>query len=165
MARHPAPYGGLIAFTGGLIGLQGSLQFGTNQFSGTELSDKAESLRQASEAKRRFLSAVSHELRTPLNAISSLSRLLLDRMDGDLTPEQAKQIHFVLRSADGLSEMVTELLDLAKIEAGKTELKPASLPVGEIFSALRGMFRPLSLNDRVKLIFADGLSNCLIRTD
>jgi len=130
-----------------------------------ELEDKAESLRQASEAKSRFLSAVSHELRTPLNAIASLSQLLLDRIDGNLTPEQAKQIHFVLRSANGLSEMVTELLDLAKIEAGKTEIKITALAVGEVFSALRGMFRPLSFNDRVKLIFADGLSTFLIRTD
>jgi len=89
--------------------------------------------------------------------------LLLDRVDGELTPEQAKQIHFLLRSADGLSEMVTELLDSAKIEAGKTEVKLALVAVGEVFSALRGMFRPLSLNNRLKRAESGSGRSCTIR--
>ncbi len=131
----------------------------------TELEDKAECLREASEAKSRFLSTVSHELRTPLNSIASLSRLLLDRMDGELTPEQEKQIQFMFRSACGMGEMVTDLLDLAKIEAGRTDLKRSEFTVGEIFSALRGMFRPLSTNDRVSLIFREELSTLRLHTD
>ena len=87
-----------------------------------ELDDKAESLRRASEHKSRFLSDMSHELRTPLNAMISLSRLLLDRADGDLTPEQEKQVALIHQSATSLGEMVNDLLDLAKIEAGKTDL-------------------------------------------
>lgn len=61
--------------------------------------------------------------------------------------------------------MVTELLDLAKIEEGKTEVRIAATAAGEVFSALRGMFRPLALNDRVKLIFSDRLSTFVIRKD
>ena len=130
-----------------------------------ELEDKADSLRDASEAKSRFLSVVSHELRTPLNSIASLSRLLLDRTDGELTAEQEKQIQFMLRSAHGLSEMVTDLLDLAKIEAGKTEVKQSEFTVGDVFAALRGMFRPLAVNDRVSLNFREEMSQAVLRTD
>ena len=84
---------------------------------------KAESLRQASALKSRFLSDMSHELRTPLNAMISLTGLLLARTDGDLTGEQERQVEFIRRSSESLLEMVNGLLDLAKIEAGRTELR------------------------------------------
>src|SRR5215210_1993676 len=67
-----------------------------------ELDDKAEQLRQASELKSRFLSHVSHELRTPLSSVLNLSRLLLDRTDGELTAEQEKQIGFIRRSTQSV---------------------------------------------------------------
>ena len=89
-----------------------------------ELDERAEQLRQASELKSRFLSNMSHEFRTPLNSIMALSRLLLDRIDGDLNPEQEKQVGYIRRSAEGLLELVNDLLDLAKVEAGKVEVKP-----------------------------------------
>jgi signal transduction histidine kinase len=60
-----------------------------------ELDEKADSLQRANELKTRFLSNMSHEFRTPLNSILSLSRLLLDRMDGELTDEQEKQVRFI----------------------------------------------------------------------
>ena len=117
-----------------------------------ELDEKAESLRRASELKSRFLSDLSHELRTPLNAMISLSGLLLDRTDGDLTGEQEKQVRFIRKSAESLREMVNDLLDLAKIEAGKTELRPSAFQVADLLGALRGMFRPLLANDAVSLV-------------
>src|SRR5262249_17947924 len=84
-----------------------------------ELDERANHLRRADEMKTRFLSNMSHEFRTPLNSILSLSRLLLDRLDGDLTQEQEKQVFYIRRSAESLSEIVNDLLDLAKVEAGK----------------------------------------------
>ncbi|HLL55069.1 MAG TPA: ATP-binding protein, partial [Myxococcaceae bacterium] len=124
-----------------------------------ELEDKAEALRRASEMKSRFLSNVSHEFRTPLNSILSLSRLLLERVDGPLTEEQEKQVTFINKSAAALSELINDLLDLAKIEAGKTEVRPTELEVAELFSTLRGMLRPLLTSDAVALVFepTDGL--------
>ncbi|MEH2137872.1 ATP-binding protein [Nostoc sp.] len=108
-----------------------------------ELDEKADSLQKANELKTRFLSNMSHEFRTPLNSILSLSRMLLTRMDGDLTAEQEKQVTFIQKGASGLSELVNDLLDLAKVEAGKIEVRPSSFEVSDLFATLRGMLRPL----------------------
>jgi CheY-like chemotaxis protein len=96
---------------------------------------------------------MSHEFRTPLNSILALSRLLLDRIDGELTPEQERQIGYVRRSAESLLELVNDLLDLAKVEAGKVEVKAASFRVSSLFGALRGALRPLQVSPSVELIF------------
>ena len=118
-----------------------------------ELDERAEQLRQASELKTRFLSNMSHEFRTPLNSVLALSRLLLDRIDGDLTPEQERQVGYIRRSAEGLLELVNDMLDLAKVEAGKAEVKTTSFTVSALFGALRGALRPLLPGPAVELIF------------
>ncbi|WP_026100295.1 ATP-binding protein [Fortiea contorta] len=121
-----------------------------------ELDEKASSLQQANELKTRFLSNMSHEFRTPLNSILSLSRMLLARMDGDLTTEQEKQVTFIQKAASGLSELVNDLLDLAKVEAGKIEVHPSSFEVSDLFATLRGMLRPLLVQgSSVGLIFEE----------
>lgn len=118
-----------------------------------EIEDKAERLRRADEMKSRFLSNTSHELRTPLSSIRALARLLLDRLDGDLTAEQERQVKFIEKAANDLSELVNDLLDLAKIEAGKVELQAAPVVVENLFRALKGMLRPLVDESRVELVF------------
>ncbi len=130
-----------------------------------ELDDKAEALRKASEYKSRFLSDMTHELRTPLNAMVSLSRLLLSRVDGELSVEQEKQVTLINRSALSLGEMVNDLLDLAKIEAGKTEVHVTEFHVADVMAALRGMFRPLVGETKVNLQFEDVNEPFRIRTD
>jgi signal transduction histidine kinase len=120
-----------------------------------ELEDKAESLRQASETKSRFLSHMSHEFRTPLNSIRSLAAMLASRMDGPLSAEQDRQVEYIRRAADSLLELVNDLLDLAKIEAGKVEVNATRFSMSDFFSTLRGMFRPLVHNDAVTLKFED----------
>ncbi len=124
-----------------------------------ELDERADYLRRASELKSSFLSNMSHEFRTPLNSIMSLSRMLLDRMDGELTVDQAKQVGYIQKSAHDLAEMVNDLLDLAKVEAGKVEIKPKIFEVADLFGALRGMLKPLLAENSVSLVFddADGL--------
>jgi signal transduction histidine kinase/CheY-like chemotaxis protein len=119
----------------------------------SELDERAEQLRSASELKSRFLSHMSHEFRTPLNSILALARLLLDRVDGDLTSEQQLQVEYVRRSAQTLLEMVNDLLDLAKVEAGKLDVKPGLFSVADLFVGLRGSLRPLRLNPAVELVF------------
>ncbi len=108
-----------------------------------ELDEKAKELQNASDMKTRFLSDMSHEFRTPLNSIMGLARLLLEHADGPLVPEQEKQITFIHRSAQTLSEIVNDLLDTAKIEAGKITVQPETVIIDDLFSALRGVFRPL----------------------
>jgi signal transduction histidine kinase/DNA-binding response OmpR family regulator len=118
-----------------------------------ELDQHADDLRRVSDLKTSFLSNLSHEFRTPLNSITSLSSLLLGRFDGDLSPEQEKQVTYIQRSARELSELVNDLLDLAKVEAGKVDVKPRHFELQEFFGALRGMLKPLLAGNSLDLIF------------
>jgi signal transduction histidine kinase len=118
-----------------------------------ELDERADHLRRADDMKSRFLSNMSHEFRTPLSSIRALSALLLQRIDGELSIEQEQQVTFIRTAAEDLSEIVDDLLDLAKIESGKIEVRPAEFDVPQLFSALRGMLRPLLANTLVELVF------------
>lgn len=118
-----------------------------------ELDEKADHLRGADQMKTRFLSNMSHEFRTPVSSILALSSLLLERSDGDLTSEQEKQVRFVRKAAESLLELVNDLLDIAKIEAGKVELRPVEFEMKTMFSALRGMLKPLLTTSSVSLLF------------
>ncbi len=120
-----------------------------------ELDTQAEQLRQASDLKSRFLSYMSHEFRTPLGSIRSITRLLSDELDGPLSPEQHKQVLFISGAATELSDMVDDLLDLAKIEAGRITISPAWFDMLDLFAALRGMFRPIVDASAVDLIFEE----------
>jgi signal transduction histidine kinase/DNA-binding response OmpR family regulator len=130
-----------------------------------ELDEKADHLRRADEMKSKFLSNMSHEFRTPLNSMRALSGLLLDRVDGDLTAEQEKQVSLISKATGDLTALVDDLLDLAKIEAGKIEVRPIDFSVANLFSALRGMLRPLLTGDSVKLIFDDPPPDVTLMTD
>ena len=120
-----------------------------------ELDDKAVQLGHASEVKARFLSDMSHEFRTPLNSILALSELLLERVDGELTAEQEKQVAFIRDGAANLSELVNDLLDLARIGAGRTLVRARPCTVRELISGLRGMLKPLAVSPAVDLVFDD----------
>jgi signal transduction histidine kinase/CheY-like chemotaxis protein len=131
-----------------------------------ELDERADYLRRASELKTRFLSNVSHEFRTPLHSIVSLARLLMDRIDGDLGPEQVRQVSYIESSARDLQEMVNDLLDLAKVEAGKVRIRPKRFEVQELFSALKGMLKPLLAdNSSVELLFEETNELGALHTD
>jgi signal transduction histidine kinase len=130
-----------------------------------ELDDRAQALGLMSEAKTRFLSDMSHELRAPLASMINLTRLLLARSDGPLTGEQEYQVTLIQRSAESLSEMVNDLLDIAKIEARKVDLRLEEVSVAEIFAGLRGMFRPLATNEQVALTFEDPDEPIVLTTD
>lgn len=120
-----------------------------------ELEERASHLRLADETKTRFLSAVSHEFRTPVNSILALSKILLHRLDGELTTEQEKQVTYIRQAAEQLSTMVDDLLDLRKVESGKLQLRVETFNVTDLFGALRGMFKPLSIKDTVTLSFEE----------
>ena len=119
-----------------------------------ELDDRAEKLRRADDLKSRFLSYASHELRTPLNGIIGLVRLLQSSKT-TRDPEEGKQLSFIRQAAEEMREMVNDLLDLAKVEAGKVTIEPSEFGLEFVFGALRGIFRPLLATDDVVLIFDD----------
>ena len=130
-----------------------------------ELDNQAQQLQRATELKSRFLAYMSHEFRTPITAVRSLSRLMLDRVDGPLTPEQDKQVRFIESTAEEFADMVNDLLDLAKVEAGRVDISPAWFEMVDLFSALRGMFRPVLTNPDVSLVFEEPQQASRLYTD
>lgn len=130
-----------------------------------ELDERASEIRRADDVKTRFLSYMSHEFRTPLNSILALSDLLLRRVDGDLTAEQEKQIGFVRAASYELFEMVNDLLDIAKVEAGKVELRIGTIEVAKLLGGLRGMMRPLIHGENVSLVFEEPPDDLVIVSD
>jgi signal transduction histidine kinase len=118
----------------------------------SELDERAAHLRAADETKTRFLSSVSHEFRTPVNSILALSKILLHRLDGELTGEQERQVRYIVQAAEQLSTLIDDLLDLRKVESGKIQLRVEGFTVTDLFAALRGMFKPLAVNDNVALV-------------
>lgn len=105
------------------------------------LQEKNEELAKANKAKDGFLATMSHELRTPLNAIIGFTGMLLMKLPGPLTADQEKQLKTVQSSARHLLALINDLLDVAKIEAGKVELSSEPVDCGavvdEVVSALR----------------------------
>ena len=131
-----------------------------------ELEDRAEALRLSVDVRGRVVANVSHEFRTPLHAILGLSQLLLDQIDGVLNAEQRKQVGFIRTGAEQLSQMVGDLLDLSKLEAGKVSIRVERFPARELFGALRGMLAPLLPRDgAVRLVFDDPPEDLELETD
>ncbi len=120
-----------------------------------ELDAQAERLRKATELKSRFLAYMSHEFRTPIGAIRSNARLLLDHVDGPLNEEQTRQVGFIQETAAEFSDMVNDLLDLAKIEAGRLDISPGWFEMMDLFAALRGMFKSMAGNAALTLVFEE----------
>ncbi|MDQ6924655.1 MAG: ATP-binding protein [Candidatus Eremiobacteraeota bacterium] len=116
-----------------------------------ELDDRAEALRRGSELKSRFLSDVSHELRTPLSSILNLTRLLAEHRGAEFGNEPRQAVQFIRKSALALTDLVNDLLDLAKIEAGRVELRIAEFTATDLLAGLRGVCRPLVASDAVVL--------------
>jgi len=88
-----------------------------------ELEEKSRQLEVADRHKSEFLASMSHELRTPLNAVIGFSEVLLDRMFGELNPKQEEYLQDILTSGRHLLSLINDILDLAKIEAGRMELE------------------------------------------
>jgi len=116
-----------------------------------ELDERADHLRRVDEVKTRFLSNMTHEFRTPVNSILALTTLLAERLGtGD---SQKDEVFYIRRSAMQLAELVDDLLDIAKVEAGKVDVHPTIFEVRDLFGALRGMLRPLLINESLALVF------------
>jgi signal transduction histidine kinase len=87
-----------------------------------EIEAKSRQLEAANRHKDEFLASMSHELRTPLNAVIGFSEVLLEKMFGDVNPKQEEYLHDILASGRHLLSLINDILDLAKIEAGRMEL-------------------------------------------
>ena len=107
-----------------------------------ELRENNVRLERASRLKSEFLASVSHELRTPMNAIIGYTKLMLDGIDGELSEQQAMDLRRVSTAADNLLMLINDLLDLAKIEAGRMEIHPEDTDLSLIASDVLELVRP-----------------------
>lgn len=101
-------------------------------------------LQEANRMKSQFLANVSHELRTPLNSIIGFSELLMEKAFGDLNERQLQYVEFVHSSGGHLLQLINNILDLSKIEAGRMELAPENFSVMEVLGEILGIIRPLA---------------------
>ena len=108
-------------------------------------------LKLASQYKSEFLANMSHELRTPLNSLLILSNLLSKNKDGNLTDDQVKSINIIYKSGKDLLELINEILDLSKIEAGKMNFEFADTQTEEIGAEILQNFKPVAENKRLTL--------------
>ncbi|KQY23685.1 histidine kinase [Rhizobium sp. Root482] len=105
---------------------------------------KARELEQASQYKSDFLANMSHELRTPLNSSLILAKLLADNTEDNLTEEQIKYAKTIQSSGNDLLNLINDILDLSKIEAGHIEIRPETVTVKHLSDNLRQVFQPLA---------------------
>jgi signal transduction histidine kinase/ActR/RegA family two-component response regulator len=108
-----------------------------------ELEDRAEYQRRAVELRTRLLSEMGHELRTPLHSLSTISQFLLDRLDGELTAEQDRQVRIIHEVAESLTAYVNDLLDLARTDAGRAVVRLTRFQVDAVLRPLRRILQPL----------------------
>ncbi|MBD9484235.1 response regulator [Pseudomonas sp. PDM14] len=107
-----------------------------------ELETRAVELQRASRYKSEFLANMSHELRTPLNSSLILSRLLADNRKGNLDEQQTKYAELIYSSGKDLLNLINDILDLSKVEAGRLELRPEETSLQRLTENLENLFRP-----------------------
>lgn len=105
---------------------------------------------QANRAKSIFLSSMSHEIRTPLNSVLGFTQIL--ERDASLTPRQSDMIHTIARSGRHLLNLINDILDMAKIESGRLELKPADFCLHDLLDDLEMMFRSRAQAKQLQLL-------------
>ncbi|MCR6718990.1 MAG: CHASE3 domain-containing protein [Chitinophagaceae bacterium] len=118
-----------------------------------EIQKKAEELALSTRYKSEFLANMSHELRTPLNSVLLLSRLLGENPAGNLTPDQVEYAQVIQSSGNGLLQLIDEILDLSKIEAGKLELEYERIQVSDIVAQMRQLFGPMAAEKNLAIEF------------
>lgn len=116
------------------------------------LAQKAEQLEQSSRFKSEFLANMSHELRTPLNSIIILSRLLSENKEKTLTEKQTEFARVVNKSGSDLLNLINDILDLSKIEAGKIEIEIEEHSVSEISKDLETMFHQVAQEKNISFV-------------
>ena len=105
-----------------------------------QLEARAEELQRASRYKSEFLANMSHELRTPLNSSLILSKLLADNSQGNLSPEQVTFAQTIYSAGNDLLTLINDILDISKVEAGKLELTPETVQIGDLLSSMKMLF-------------------------
>jgi PAS domain S-box-containing protein len=130
----------------------------------TERKRFEQSLQEANRMKSEFLANMSHELRTPLNGIIGFTEFLVDEKPGALNPKQKEYLSDVLNSARHLLQLINDVLDLAKVEAGKMELHPEVFPVRKAVEEVTAVIKGIAQKKRivVGVTIGEGLDAVLL---
>ncbi|MBC3953855.1 response regulator [Pseudomonas triticifolii] len=115
-----------------------------------ELQARADELQRSSKYKSEFLANMSHELRTPLNSSLILAKLLAENPTENLTAEQVKFAESIYSAGNDLLNLINDILDISKVEAGKLEVRPENSSVSRLVDGLRNMFQPLATEKRLE---------------
>ncbi|WP_081869662.1 response regulator [Endozoicomonas numazuensis] len=110
------------------------------------LEEKAKELEQASKYKSEFLANMSHELRTPLNSLLLLAQMLADNDEGNLSEDQIESAQVIYSGGKELLDLINDILDLSKVEAGKMSINLDDMDIEELCSSMRTLFKPLANN-------------------
>jgi signal transduction histidine kinase len=129
------------------------------------LQTRNNELAAANEVRGRFLAAMSHELRTPLNAIIGFTGTLLMSLPGPLNADQEKQLRLVQGGGKHLLALINDLLDLAKIDAGKVELRLETMEIRRVIEEIAASLRPFAERKGLKLFVAESTEEIVVRTD
>ena len=109
-----------------------------------QLEERALELQRSSKYKSEFLANMSHELRTPLNSSLILAKLLAENPQENLSAEQVKFAESIYSAGNDLLNLINDILDISKVEAGKLDVRPENTHVARLVDGLRGMFEPLA---------------------
>ncbi len=115
--------------------------------------------------KTEFVANVSHELRTPVHAIIGYTELLLEGVYGTLSDEQSDTVNYIRDSANDLLSLITNLLDIAKIESGRSDLILSSFDLRDLIGEVFGQIKPLAVAKRLNLLSKVLVENTTVRTD
>jgi signal transduction histidine kinase len=130
-----------------------------------QLAESNVALYESNRLKSEFLANVSHELRTPLNSILGFAELLRDTGGDKADARSARYLQNILNSGRNLLELINDLLDLAKIEAGRMEVRSAPLPLNDLFEGLTGILKPLSEKKNLTILTAIAGDVPILQTD
>ncbi|MEU8138541.1 HAMP domain-containing protein, partial [Streptodolium elevatio] len=132
-----------------------------------ELEDRARQLTLASKYKSEFLANMSHELRTPLNSLLILAQLLAQNPTRNLSPKQVEYAGIIHSAGSDLLQLINDILDLSKVEAGKMDVNPEQVPLRRLLDYVEATFRPMTTQKNLTFAIstAPGLPNDLLTDD
>ncbi len=116
------------------------------------LEQQARELEQASKYKSEFLANISHELRTPMNSILILSKSLAENRDGNLTEKQVASSRVIAESGQSLLELINDILDMSKVEAGMLQIRPDHFDIDTLIVSLQNVFSPLAQKNALQFV-------------